>query len=252
VHQRIFKLAAQLEQWAARAQGKGSGAASIRHEVQLANSLLKSPAELAIDMGGNVGNYTAELRLRLPALEIHVFEPSPENAGRLQDRFSGDRRIHVVPSAVSDENSEAVLHSDSAGSGLASLARRRLDHFGISFDTQQPVQTLRFEDYWNDVLHRRTIDLVKLDIEGHEMVALKGCGAAIDHARVIQFEFGGCNIDSRTYFQDFWYFFKERAVQFRLSRMTPWGLQEIPCYSERDEFFCTTNYLAVNTTLTNA
>jgi hypothetical protein len=56
--------------------------------------------------------------------------------------------------------------------------------------------------------------MVKMDIEGHELTALKGFGAALDVARVLQFEFGGCNIDSRTYFQDFWYFLKSTTLIF--------------------------------------
>lgn len=35
----------------------------------------------------------------------------------------------------------------------------------------------------------------------------------------VTFEFGGCNIDTRTYFQDYWYFFK--TFGFRVFRITP-------------------------------
>ncbi len=247
VNQGIFRLAARLERWAARMQGKGFGATSISDEVGLAASLLGPTPRLAMDIGGNVGHYAAELRARFPELEIHVFEPAAANIRKLADRFGQDPRVHVVPRAVSDRPGEATLHSNAAGSGLASLARRRLDHFGIDFDVRESVHTIGFEEYWKDALQGRTIDLVKMDIEGFELPALRGFGAAIDHVRVIQFEFGGCNIDSRTYFQDFWYFFKESGAQFRLYRVTPLGLQEIPRYAESDEFFMTTNYLVVNT-----
>ena len=62
--------------------------------------------------------------------------------------------------------------------------------------------------------------------------------------RVIQFEFGGSNIDTRTFFQDFWYFFKDR--NFSIYRITPNGILPIREYTEHDEFFSTTNYIAVN------
>jgi len=235
-----------MERWAARVQGKGFGATSIREEIHLATSLPGFTPRLAMDIGGNIGNYTAELRSRFPDLEIHVFEPAAANVRRLADRFGRDHRIHVVPCAVSDSAGAATLHSNAEGSGLASLARRRLDHFGIAFDNRESADIIRFEDYWTNVLQRRSIDLVKMDIEGFELAALRGFGAAIGHVRVIQFEFGGCNIDSRTYFQDFWYFFRESGARFTLHRVTPWGLQEIPHYAESDEFFTATNYLAVN------
>ena len=46
------------------------------------------------------------------------------------------------------------------------------------------------------------IDLLKLDVEGHELYLLSA-KKFISKISVIQFEFGGCNIDTRTYFRDF-------------------------------------------------
>lgn len=74
----VFKMLNFLERASAYAQGKGYGAATIEKEVSLLLSFLKSRARLAIDIGGNVGNYTAELRRTNPELEIHTFEPSAE------------------------------------------------------------------------------------------------------------------------------------------------------------------------------
>jgi hypothetical protein len=54
--------------------------------------------------------------------------------------------------------------------------------------------------------------------------------------------FGGCNIDTRTFFQDFWYFFMEQ--NFRIWRITPSGIFQVKSYSEYDESFVTTNYIA--------
>ena len=71
---------------------------------------------------------------------------------------------------------------------------------------------------------------------------MEGLGDKIGNVRSIQFEFGGCNIDTKTYFQDFWYFFKER--DFDLYRISPLGLIRILEYKESDEFFTATNYIA--------
>jgi hypothetical protein len=103
---------------------------------------------------------------------------------------------------------------------------------------------IRFEDYWTERLGRRDLDIVKIDIEGHELAALDGFGDAILATRVLQFEFGGSNIDTRTYFQDFWYFF--RRFEFDLYRITPFGLAYVDRYREVDETFLVTNYVAVN------
>lgn len=59
---------------------------------------------------------------------------------------------------------------------------------------------------------------------------------------VIQFEFGGCNIDSRTYFQDFYYLLKDN---YKIYRILKNGLIEIKSYKEIYEIFITINYLAI-------
>ena len=69
-----------------------------------------------------------------------------------------------------------------------------------------------------------------------------GFGVAINKISVIQFEFGGCNIDTRTFFQDFWYFFQDNG--FDIYRVSPIGLIKVKKYNERDEIFTTTNYIA--------
>jgi FkbM family methyltransferase len=175
-----------------------------------------------------------------------VFEPNRKNHQILLDTFSSDNRVKVENLALSNKNSVSTLHADRDGSGLASLTKRRLDHFGISFDFAEQVTTTRFEDYWMDKLGSPEIGLLKLDIEGHELAALDGFGNALNHIELIQFEFGGCNIDTRTYFQDFWYFFMENS--FDIFRIGPLGIRKIEHYSERDEHFSTTNYYAKNQT----
>ena len=240
----FFRVLNLIERTAAYVQGKGYGAATIEQEVNLLLEFLGDRPKLAVDIGGNVGNYTAELRRKNSDLEIHTFEPSASNIAKLNARFKDDRLITLLPVALSDKAGSATLFSNEPGSGLGSLTRRRLDHFNIAFDTTETIETVRFEEYWRERLGSRPLDIVKIDVEGHELVVLKGFGDALTAARVLQFEFGGCNIDTRTYFQDFWYFFKER--EFDIFRVTPFGANKISQYAESDELFSTTNYFAVN------
>jgi len=240
----LFNLACIAEIVAAYVQGKGYGTSSIKQENDLVlKHLGRSPA-LAIDIGGNIGEYTAEIRRRNPNVEIFTFEPSATNIKKLNQRFANDKKITIIPLAVSDNTGEGTLFSDEEGSGLGSLIQRKLDYFNIDFNIKEPVKTIRFEDFWNANLNNRILDIVKMDIEGYELAALNGFGKAIFSTNVIQFEFGGCNIDTRTYFQDFWNYFKDH--NFDLFRITPFGIQSIKKYKIADEYFSTTNYIAVN------
>ena len=87
------------------------------------------------------------------------------------------------------------------------------------------------------------MNFCKIDIEGHELTVLQSIKKNYEKFSLIQFEFGGCNIDSRTYFQDFWYLLKDN---FDIYRIGPSGPILIEKYREIDESFVMTNYLAVN------
>ncbi len=230
--------------------GKGYGTSSIKTEFRLSQSLLDKSAKIILDVGANKGEYTAEFESNIPNVQIHLFEPSKINFEILKSRFANNKNIHLNNLAISNISGMANLHTDEFGSGLASLTKRNLKHFDISYDKCETVAVIRLEEYWNNTLQRSNIDLLKIDIEGHELDALKSLGEGIAYVKIIQFEFGGCNIDTKTYFQNFWYFFQKN--NFDIFRISPLGLIEITYYSESEEFFLTTNYLAVNKNLTIA
>ena len=240
----IHTILRGLEKQVLRGLGKGHGTKSIAAEIGSITRLL-GPGDvgLCIDIGGNVGNYTAALLQAFPGARVVTFEPSATNITKLTDRFGKDARVTIVPAAASDRAGNAQLHADTPGSGLGSLTKRDLSFRNLSFEASEEVQTLRFEDYWRDALASAPIDILKLDIEGHELDALRGAGEAIAQTRAVQFEFGGTNIDTRTYFKDFWDFFTARG--FTLHRITPFGALTLTRYSEREESFTTTNYIAI-------
>ena len=171
-----------------------------------------------------------------------MFEPSRTNIEHLNRRFGENHKITVNGFGLGSHDQDCTLYADTAGSGMASLTKRNLDHFGIDFDHAESVRIRRFDEYWEAVLDKRMIDLVKIDVEGHELEVLNGIGNAISFINIIQFEFGGCNIDTRSYFRDFWHFFQQN--KFDIFRITPFGISAVKKYSEMDECFVTTNFLA--------
>lgn len=239
----IHKIARRIEHKAAFIQGKGFSLNSVALEASMALNAIGGEPRLVLDIGANVGDYSSAVRSHLPDCEIHSFEPSAINISRLTSRFSDDDLTHIVPHALSSATGKSELFFDIEGSGLASLTQRRLDHFGIDFSSSSEISTIRFDEYWKDNLSKRQIDFAKIDVEGHEMDVLDGFGDALSHCHAIQFEFGGANIDTRTFFQDFWYFLTKAS--FEIFRFTKYGLMPIEAYSEIDEHFRFTNFLAI-------
>lgn len=241
----LLKFFGRIEILAAKAQGKGYDH-GVQNQVKTIRKLLGQTPNLAIDIGANVGAWTVQLRKTFPNLEVHMFEPANSLFNQLNTRFFEDDLIYVLPFAVSDERGKGCLYFDKDRPELTSLTKRRLDHFNIYFDRSENVDVICFEDYWNINLERRDIDFIKIDVEGYELAVLRGMGQAINFIKVIQFEFGGTCIDTKTYFQDFWYFFEEH--NFEIYRFTFLGLFRIATYREIDETLVKTDFLAVRKT----
>jgi hypothetical protein len=90
------------------------------------------------------------------------------------------------------------------------------------------------------------IHLLRLDVEGHELDVLAGSSNMLhkDAIDMVMFEFGGCNIDSRSYFQDFYYFFEK--VKMQIYSIAPSGyLYPISSYRKIFEQFRTTKFIAL-------
>lgn len=233
--QKLIKLGLYLD-------GKGYGTASLSSEVRSTRRFVQGG--VFIDVGANKGLYSKELLLQYGKnlSELHLFEPSRD---LIEEHLHfADDRVRVNNLALSDSSKMATLHKVAGNSGLNSLTKRRLDHHKLTMDGVEEVKTITLDEYV-ETSGISSIDLLKIDVEGHELDVLKGAMHNLKNNRIkcIQFEFGGCNIDTRVYFQDFWYLLHGEFA-FKIFRVTPFGLSKLNKYSELDEIFRTTNYLA--------
>lgn len=238
------KILIKIEGIIGGALGKGVEFGVV-NEFKTIKKFLKKDIKIIFDIGANYGDYTNELLKYFPSSNYYLFEPGELPYNHLLNRFKNYSNIKVYNYAVSNDNSSKILYYDRKGAGSASLYERRLEHFNNKFDKFEKVKSISlntlFENNFKDNLFK--IDFCKIDIEGHELTVLNSIKDNFDKFKLIQFEFGGCNIDSRTYFQDFWYLLKD---DFDIYRISPTGPILIKEYSERDEIMIFANYLAVN------
>lgn len=199
---------------------------------------------ILFDVGGNKGNYSKALsEFFKNKATIHSFEPSKKTYEIFLKTTKDTHNIIPNNFGLSDSENYQLLYTNTDGSGLASVFQRNLEHFGISMDLSEEIKLSTIDSYCK-VNNINRIHFLKLDIEGNELKALDGAKQMISSKKidVIQFEFGGCNIDSRTYFQDFFYKLKD---DYRIFRIVKDGIFEIQTYKETYEIFTTINYLAV-------
>jgi FkbM family methyltransferase len=206
--------------------GSSGGGFLSTGEESICNFLKQrlKPPYCIFDVGSNKGQYPQMIIDNITAddFSIHCFEPGHETFKILEKSYKEDKRIKLNNIGIGKAKGETVLHFDSVGSRMASLTKRRLDHFGIYFNKSEKVEINTIDNYCseNAINH---IHLLKFDIEGHELDALDGARKMFDKKSIdiVTFEFGGCNIDTRTFFQDFWYFFS--GINMKIFRITPSG-----------------------------
>jgi FkbM family methyltransferase len=130
-----------------------------------------------LDVGVWYGPWTRKLRAR--AERVVAIEANPTLAARLRHTYPD---VTVVGAAASDHEGEATLYLPHGGQALAGVAS--LDPTAAAL-TRLPGQAR------SELVRRITIDgldlhdvrLIKLDIEGHELAALRGAERTIRRDR---------------------------------------------------------------------
>ena len=140
-------------------------------------------AKVVFDVGANAGIYSLAALAIQPDATVHAFEPTPEIAVRLREtaKLNGLDRLYVHEVAVSSENGSATLKRCrgelGTNEGMNFIAPDLGDSGG------ERVQTVCLDQFCQHhaIDH---VDLLKLDIQGHEHSALKGAEHLIRAGRV--------------------------------------------------------------------
>jgi FkbM family methyltransferase len=123
-----------------------------------------------IDAGSFHGSHLSVMAKYAPDGDLYGFEPLPHLCRELRGMFPG-RRAHIACTALSDRRGEAEFQFVVSNPGYSSFYRRRL------YPEQRPeirvieVPTRTLDEM---VPATRRIDFVKIDVEGAELLVLKG------------------------------------------------------------------------------
>jgi FkbM family methyltransferase len=190
------------------------------------------------DVGGNVGDYARAVRgVFGPQARLYTFEPSPTTFEKLQASIPPGTATQAFQVGFSDESTTAELYSAGPGSKMASLhdVSDRFERRGLGAPVRESVALTTLDEFTAEHGVER-IDLLKMDIEGHELSALRGAERLLaeDRIGVIQFEIGGTNVFARTFVRDFFDVLGERFMLYRLLQD---GLRDLGTYDETYEVF---------------
>lgn len=124
-----------------------------------------------LDLGGNIGLFSLFASTKIgTGGKIIAFEPFSKNHKAFEENINRNHigNIRLEKLAIGEVKGELTLHYDDSENNLGMVSSKPLEK-GI----QETVPMINLDAYLAES-HLAKIDLIKIDLEGHELPALKG------------------------------------------------------------------------------
>lgn len=195
--------------------------------------------ECILDVGANVGDWTAMALKFCPGAKVHCFEIMPSVAEELRGRMAAFENVVVNDVGMSDEAGKVKLKYFPEVSTITTMT-----DYPHEFDHVHVTGRVTTGDAYVQEHGIERVGFLKLDVEGAERLVLVGFEKAFSERRidVVQFEYGKVSILTKYMLRDF------HAL------LSEWGLVVGKIYPDYVEFreydfshedFRGSNFLAV-------
>lgn len=150
------------------------------HRALILMALLSGRARRAVDIGANIGNHALFMTRFFDRVE--AFEPNPAVLKRLRENAAANAadNLTVHPVGASDRNGSLPFLFSGENGVNASRTK-------IVADTDQSDAALQVRTGDEILGAYNDIDVIKIDVEGHELEALRGLADAIRRNQPVVF-----------------------------------------------------------------
>jgi len=183
------------------------------HTILQCRDRISSPSSVLFELGGKNGEFVKKILEAWQGMyyDLYVFEPSPQHFEVLHNSLPESPFLHLYNYQFSDSNNK--------------INTTTLDAF--CYQNKIPF-----------------IDFLKLNEDGNELKVLNGARELFEQnkIKIVLFQFGKANVESKTHFRDLYNFF---VADFDLFRILTDGLRPLKQYSESCEIFHSAHYLAI-------
>jgi FkbM family methyltransferase len=147
-----------------------------------------SEVRTILDVGAHTGDTAALYAELFPRATVHCFEPAPASSAALAQRFAGSDRMKPVAAAASDRAGRKTffVNQEAMTSSLFPAGRHASAWVDVNLMRnveRTEVDVVTIDDYAR-ACGLDTIDILKMDIQGGELLALQGTTRMLERVAV--------------------------------------------------------------------
>ena len=143
-----------------------------------------------VDVGSNTGNYAKKLEEKVNCSKVYFFEPIISLFNQLPE----SNKYKKYNIGLGSENKDNKFYEclDKYAHSSFVLRKHFIENNYKIIERSIPTRRL------DSIIQDENIDFLKIDVEGFEFEVLKGCEELLKKEKIkfIQFEYGGCFLDS--------------------------------------------------------
>jgi len=213
--------------------------------INFLGNLYRNKKFIFFDVGAHHGTYTDAILEYKSILnyEGHLFEPTHSSFEILRNKYSNLSNLNLNNKALSNFNgvSKFMVYPDSpTRNGLIGVGKE------LSFHVEEISCEVMRGDKYCEEMGIESIDLLKIDAEGHDFFVLEGFSELIANRKIniIQFEYTFKHSDMRISLRQYYEFFSKYG--YKIGPLRKYGVNFYEDFDSRSNEYCYgPNYIAV-------
>jgi FkbM family methyltransferase len=146
--------------------------------------LLQKHNPVIFDVGANQGQSIRRFKTIFQNPKIYSFEPTPELSVKLAEAFVQDKDVTVIPKAVSDKKGKVTFNMyDTKEAGVGNSIHHLNPNYAAKLLGTEEVEAITLGNYCIDKGISK-IDILKIDVQGHEPEVLRGAEALLKNGGI--------------------------------------------------------------------